>query len=116
MPSWFSSDRFDVEAKADGNPTEEQMWSMVRSLLADRFKLRVHLETREVPVYALVVARSDGVLGGGIRPSACAAPPALIVGGGLNGLTCALLLAPRPNNRCRLAEAAERGARWDVEN
>jgi len=72
MPSWFSSDRFDVEGKAEGNPTEEQMWSMVRSLMADRLKLRTHLETRDLPVYALVLARSDG-LGARIRPSACVA-------------------------------------------
>jgi bla regulator protein BlaR1 len=73
MPSWVRSDRFDVEGKAEGNPTEEQMWSMVRSLIADRFKLSTHLETRELPVYALVIARSDGRLGARIRPSACVA-------------------------------------------
>lgn len=71
-PSW-ASDRFEVEAKAEGNPTEEQMWAMVRSLLEDRFKLRTHVETRELPVYALVKARSDGTLGARIRPTACAA-------------------------------------------
>jgi bla regulator protein blaR1 len=82
MPSWFNSDRFDVEAKANGNATEEQMWSMVRSLLADRFKLRAHLETREVPVYALVLARRDGTLGAGIRPSACVAKDKVSLGPG----------------------------------
>jgi uncharacterized protein (TIGR03435 family) len=71
-PGWVNSDRFDVEGRAEGNPTAEQRWSMVRSLLADRFKLRVHNETRELPVYALVLARSDGILGPRIRPSACA--------------------------------------------
>jgi bla regulator protein blaR1 len=73
MPSWFNSDRFDIEGKAEGNPTEEQVWSMVWSLMADRFKLRTHLETRELPVYALVLARSDGGLGARIRPSECVA-------------------------------------------
>ena len=73
MPSWSRSDRFEVEGKAEGNPTEEQMWSMVRSLIADRFKLSTHLETRDLPVYALVIAGSDGRLGARIRPSACVA-------------------------------------------
>ena len=72
-PSWFNSDRFDVEARAEGRPTEEQTWSMVQSLLADRFKLKVHDETRDLPVYTLVVARSEGGLGARIRPSACVA-------------------------------------------
>ena len=56
-PSWFNSDRFDVEGKAPGNPPREQMMLMVQSLLADRFKLAVHRETREAPVFELVVAR-----------------------------------------------------------
>jgi len=82
MPGWFRSDRFDVEARAEGNPTEGQMWSMVRRLLADRFKLRVHDETRELPVYALVLARSDETLGARIRPSACAAEDTVSLGPG----------------------------------
>jgi uncharacterized protein (TIGR03435 family) len=82
VPSWFKSDRFDVEARADGSPTKEQMWSMVRSLLADRFKLRVRNETRELPVYALVVARSDGTLGARIRPSSCVAKDTVSLGPG----------------------------------
>jgi uncharacterized protein (TIGR03435 family) len=81
-PSWFKSDRFDVEARAEGSPTEEQTWSMVRSLLADRFKLKVHEETRELPVYALVLARSDGTLGPQIRSSACVAKDKISLGPG----------------------------------
>lgn len=73
MPTWSRSERFDFEARAAGSATKEQIWSMVRRLLADRFALTTHVETREVPIYALVKARSDGALGPGIRPSACAA-------------------------------------------
>jgi bla regulator protein BlaR1 len=82
VPNWFKSDRFDVEARAERNPTEEQMWSMVRSLLADRFKLRMHNETRDLPIYALVPARSDGTLGARIRPSACVAKDQVSLGPG----------------------------------
>ena len=51
-PPWLDTDRFDIEAKAEGAPTDEQMWSMVRRLPMDEFKLTVHNETRDVPVYA----------------------------------------------------------------
>jgi bla regulator protein blaR1 len=60
-PSWFDSDRFDIEAKAEGPPaTEAQLKLMLQTLLADRFKLTLHRETRgDTPAYALVVAK-DG--------------------------------------------------------
>ena len=62
-PDWFNSealrsDRYDVEAKIEGTVTLDQIKLMVQSLLADRFQLRVHKEMRELPVYALVVARN----------------------------------------------------------
>jgi len=63
-PDWFDRDRFDITAKApDPNATPQQLLQMVQSLLADRFKLVVRRETREVAVYALTVARADGRLG-----------------------------------------------------
>jgi uncharacterized protein (TIGR03435 family) len=67
-PDWLS-DRFDIEATADGKPTREQLRLMVRKLLADRFQLAVRKETLALPVYALVLARSDGTLGPRLRPS-----------------------------------------------
>ena len=51
-PGWLNSDRFDIVAKADGDPTQAQLTLMVRTLLADRFKLRTHNETRELPIYS----------------------------------------------------------------
>jgi uncharacterized protein (TIGR03435 family) len=59
-PDWVTSDPYDVIAKAEGNPTREEIRLMLQSLLAERFKLAVHFETREQPVFALVLARSDG--------------------------------------------------------
>jgi uncharacterized protein (TIGR03435 family) len=52
-PDWIDAERFDIEARAEGNPSYEQMWPMLQSLLADRFKLIVHHETRQLPIYAL---------------------------------------------------------------
>ena len=57
-PGWVSSAGFDIEAKAEGNPGREQMQLMMRALLEDRFKLKAHRETRELPVYKLDVAKS----------------------------------------------------------
>jgi uncharacterized protein (TIGR03435 family) len=62
-PSWIDSDRFDIVAKAEGNPTPEQFGVMVRTLLAERFNLSLHNEIRQLPVYALVMARRDGKVG-----------------------------------------------------
>src|SRR5579872_634972 len=55
LPNWAKTYRFDIEARAESNPTKDQMRLMAQSLLADRFKLAVHHETRQLPVYALVL-------------------------------------------------------------
>ena len=62
-PSWIDSERFDIVAKAPEGSRPDQTMLMLRGLLAERFKLKVHSETRETQVYALVLARSDGKLG-----------------------------------------------------
>jgi bla regulator protein BlaR1 len=63
---WVSEDRFDIEARAEGNPTKDQYRLMMQSLLADRFKMAVHFETRQVPLYGLVLAK-PGKLGPQLR-------------------------------------------------
>jgi uncharacterized protein (TIGR03435 family) len=70
-PSWQMSSRFDITAKAAEGTVRgtQDMLPMVKSLLADRFKLKAHTESREMPTYAMVVARSDGSLGRDIKPS-----------------------------------------------
>jgi uncharacterized protein (TIGR03435 family) len=68
-PEWIRTERFDVAARAADVLPPDQIGPMVRTLLADRFKLRAHDETREVPVYALVLARADGAPGPQLRRS-----------------------------------------------
>jgi uncharacterized protein (TIGR03435 family) len=56
-PDWIRFDRFDVEAKSDANPSQDQIRLMVQNLLQDRFQLKVHRATEQDTVYALVVAK-----------------------------------------------------------
>jgi bla regulator protein BlaR1 len=74
-PSWATSDRFDIAATRQLPPTgsdprdeTSRNRRMIRALLAERFKLVVHEERREMPVYALVPARTDRKLGARLRP------------------------------------------------
>jgi bla regulator protein BlaR1 len=55
-PSWLDADRFDINAKATG-AKQEQIRLMMQRLLAERFKLAVHRETRDLPMYTLVIAK-----------------------------------------------------------
>jgi uncharacterized protein (TIGR03435 family) len=68
-PEWADQIRFDIDAIAGGDPPPAQMNEMVKRMLAERFALKVRIEPREVEAYALVLARDDGRLGPGIRPS-----------------------------------------------
>jgi len=60
-PGWLNSDRFAIEAKAGGNASRDQIFLMLQSMLEQRYQLKFHRETRELPVYELVVAK------GGLR-------------------------------------------------
>jgi uncharacterized protein (TIGR03435 family) len=62
-PAWLDSERFDIRAKAPEGTPQDQLSLMVRALLIERFKLVAHRETKEAPIYELVMARSDGRLG-----------------------------------------------------
>jgi len=76
-PAWLDSDRFDINARAPEQVPSSDLLLMVRRLLAERFALATHGETREQSIYALVLARSDSRLGPGLRVSTtmCPAPP-----------------------------------------
>src|SRR5262249_987524 len=93
LPSWAESDQFDITAKPEGDappqegraPTpaemqtqQQKMRAMLKDLLADRFGLKIHTETKELPVYALVLAKG----GPKMQESTVVPPPPDRDGGG----------------------------------
>jgi uncharacterized protein (TIGR03435 family) len=69
LPKWAGTGLLEIEARAEGKPTKDQLRLMMQSLLADRFKLAVHFETREGPVFELTLAK-PGKRGPKLRPHA----------------------------------------------
>jgi uncharacterized protein (TIGR03435 family) len=71
-PSWLSSNRYDILATAGSGFTGgmSDVMPMVKTLLIERFTLKTRTETRQLPVYSLVIARDDGRLGSKLKPSA----------------------------------------------
>jgi uncharacterized protein (TIGR03435 family) len=85
-PDWANSVHYDIDAKpGNTNTDQQQIRVMVQALLADRFKLKTHRETRNLPVYVLTVAKNGPKLQppkggncfepGSPRPSGATAPP-----------------------------------------
>ncbi|HET9267835.1 MAG TPA: TIGR03435 family protein [Vicinamibacterales bacterium] len=79
-PGWLTTERYDINAKMEAPPTSvipfipgsttpNPMQLALRHLLEDRFKLRTHRETREMDIYALVMARPGGGPGPGLKPT-----------------------------------------------
>jgi uncharacterized protein (TIGR03435 family) len=58
LPGWAASEHYDLEATAGQAITVEQMRAMLQTLLAQRFQLQVHRETREIPMYSLALGKS----------------------------------------------------------
>src|SRR5688572_4470367 len=96
LPDWANTEQFDVEGKFDQAavaaapgppPAVPLMLARVQTLLRDRFGLVARMETREIPVLMLKVARIDGRLGPQLRPSTvdCAAINAARGGGPIDG-------------------------------
>ena len=80
-PDWMATQRFDILAKMPEGATKEQVPDMLQALLAERFKLAIHRETRSMPVYALVAGRNgprlqpaDGAEEPRTKPVACKSP------------------------------------------
>lgn len=61
-PGWIQSDGYNIDAKGDGKANRAQTFLMLRSLLEDRFQLKIHRETKDLPVYALTVAKNGPTL------------------------------------------------------
>jgi uncharacterized protein (TIGR03435 family) len=66
LPRWATMNRYDIEARAAGDPNKDQYRLMMQALLADRFKLAVHFETKQMPVWGLVLNK-PGKFGSGLR-------------------------------------------------
>ena len=74
LPQWARTESFDIQARTDiPNPTKDQMRQMMQSLLEERFKLATHRETRQVPIFALVLAK-PGKLGPQLKPHRADSP------------------------------------------
>ncbi len=103
---WIDSTRFDITASMTNDPpvtapgTVGPLQLMVQRVLAERFKLAVHKELREMPSYALTLARSDGKLGRGIKPASidCEAV--------MNGLLKSARLGGPPPDAPRMADGS----------
>ena len=108
-PQWIASDTFDINARAaDATLTTDQILTALQVLLVDRFKLKVHTETREGPIYALVMSRDDRRMGPQLKPSIDNCPDfksqqqqefEMLARGGIEAL------APKPgeDRRCSVA-------------
>lgn len=85
-PSWVTSDRFDIEAKAGGDIplVPERARPMLQAMLAERFKLKVRLETKEVPAFDLVVLKNGPKFNEDTDPSVL--HPGLITSADLSGV------------------------------
>jgi len=73
LPKWVTTDRYQIEARSPGRPTKDQVRLMMQSLLEERFGLKVHVETRTVPVFGVMLAK-PGKLGPKLLPHSEAVP------------------------------------------
>src|SRR4029077_10330988 len=74
LPDWARETRYDVQARAEGRPTKDEMREMVRSMLEQRFHIKEHTKPRELPVFRLV-ANHPGKLGPNLFPAHKDEPP-----------------------------------------
>jgi len=100
-PAWLGSDRYDIVAKTSPNATQADLRIMLQALLAERFGLVTHRETKETAVYALVAPKGAAKLkpaAGDQRLPVIFAPPARLMGNGSSMPALALALT-RPAGR-----------------
>jgi uncharacterized protein (TIGR03435 family) len=117
-PGWMDSERFDIVAKVPAGATPEQVNLMLQKLLVDRFQMTVHRETKELPIYALVVGKNGHKLkepapGGKESPIEAAlagrgAPPPPPPGGG-GELGMIMMRSGGPNTKSGLMTMMRNG-------
>ena len=106
FPGWTSSERYTIEAKAQGSPGQTMMWGpMMQALLADRFHLKVHKETREGRVYILSAAKG-GIKMQALQPGTCESRDYVFSKDRLPGH------ANPPANPCPFQNDAHHGPNW----
>jgi uncharacterized protein (TIGR03435 family) len=81
-PSWMDSATFDVVANVRPGATRDEANLMLQNLLADRFHLKVHRSTRELPIYALVLAKNGPKLKGSLDDPDAPKPRGTLSSGG----------------------------------
>jgi uncharacterized protein (TIGR03435 family) len=113
-PPWQNQNKFDITATTENRAaTTDQLLGMLQTLLADRFKLKTHVEKRDVAIYALMLARDDRRFGQKLKASTAECPDfktqrqeqlEALAKGGLAALAAA---APKPgeNRPCAVASA-----------
>lgn len=98
-PGWIDSAYYDIDAKAEDNPSESEMRLMMQALLEDRFQLKARRETRVLPVYELTAAKGGLKLpppkpGGCLSPDPNAPPPPPVPGRGTPCGHALIMLSP----------------------
>jgi uncharacterized protein (TIGR03435 family) len=79
-PAWIDSDRFDIEAIAPAGASQDDIKAMLRTMLAERFRMAAHFESQERPIFTLVRARTDNTPG--LRTAAAGCAPIVTPSGG----------------------------------
>ena len=103
-PTWLDADRYDIVAKASPETGLDQMYGpMTRALLEARFRLKVHTEARELPVYTLSLAKGGSKLTATKAGSCVAIDPATV------------LKSPSPSNYCGGRATTKAGAKKIVD-
>ena len=101
-PSWITSDRFLITAKAETDVPRDQVYLMMRALIIERFKLKFHIEQRPMNTYVLSRPSPDSPLGPGLKPVDCSGPrppttsamlTAALNGGSAAALPCGLTMS-----------------------
>jgi uncharacterized protein (TIGR03435 family) len=113
-PDWVRTDRYDIQAKAEGNPPREPIAGpMLQVLLEERFHLVLHRETKRLPVYELTIGRTSAKLQPS-RSDSCGSTqnPCGFHGFGVDGLNRTLKMAGA--TMAELAEALSRSQRTTV--